>query len=90
MAESRQLLAVVVDRIFTNLKLLTPSFDLSTVTEARPAGEVLHVSNALREQVEAFCNRFKRAEVAVEDSEEEDAPAEEEDAEEERAGADSA
>ena len=32
--ESRQLLGVVVDRIFTNLKLLTPDFDLDSVTKA--------------------------------------------------------
>ena len=90
--ESRQLLGVVVDRIFTNLRILTPGFDLSTVTEARPAGEVLHVSNALREQVEAFCNRFKRAEAAVEDSEEGAASAETEEGavEDVQDGADSA
>ena len=89
--ESRQLLGVAVDRIFTNLRLLTPGFDLATVTEERTGEEVLRVSNSLREQVETFCNRFKRAEVAAEDSEEEAALAEEEDAEEEEhAGADSA
>ena len=89
--ESRQLLGVVVDRIFTNLRLLTPGFDLATVTEERTGEEVLRVSNSLREQVETFCNRFKRAEVAAADSEEEAALAEEEDTEEEEhAGVDSA
>ena len=90
--ESRQLLGVVVDRIFTNLRLLSPGFDLSTVTEARQGDEVWRVSNSLREQVDAFCNRFKRAEVAEDESEEEAAPAETEGdaAEEEHDGVDSA
>ena len=74
--ESRQLLGVVVDRIFTNLKLLTPGFDLSTVTEAARGEDAHRVSNSLREQVDAFCNRFRRAEAAAKDSEEEAASAE--------------
>ena len=69
--ESRQLLGVVVDRIFTNLKLLTPGFNLSSVTEAAQGEDARRVSGSLREQVDAFCNRFRRAEVAAEDSEEE-------------------
>ena len=69
----------------------TCALPISTVAEERTGEEVVRVSNSLREQVEAFCNRFKRAEVAAEDSEEEAALAEEEDAEEEeRAGMDSA
>ena len=67
-----------VDRIFTNLRILTPSFDLSTVTEARQGEDVRRVSNSLREQVDVFCNRFRRAEVAAEDSEEEAASVESE------------
>ena len=69
-AESRPLLAVVVDRIFTNLKLLTPAFDLSSVTEPFEGEEVWRVSNSLRHQVETFCNRFKRTEAAAESGEE--------------------
>ena len=38
--ESRQHLGVVVDRIFTNLRIFTPGFDLSTVTEARQGEDV--------------------------------------------------
>ena len=69
--ESRQLLGVVVDRIFTNLKLLTPGFDISSVAEAAQGEDARRVSGSLREQVDAFCNRFRRAEAAAEDSEEE-------------------
>ena len=65
--ESRQLLGVVVDGIFTNLKILTPGFDLSTVTETARGEDAHRVSNSLREQVDAFCNRFRRAEAAAED-----------------------
>ena len=68
--ESRQLLGVVVDRIFTNLRLLTPGFDLSTVTEAAQGEEAHRVSNSLREQVDTFCNPFRRAEATEEDHDE--------------------
>ena len=69
--ESRQLLGVVVDRMFTNLRLLTPGFDLSTVTEAAQGEEAHRVSNSLQEQVDTFCNRFRRVEAAAEDREKE-------------------
>ena len=69
--ESRQLLGVAVDPIFTNLKLLTPGFDFSSVTEAAQGEDAQRVSGSLREQVDAFCNRFRLAETAAEDSEEE-------------------
>ena len=59
--ESRQLLGVVVDRIFTNLKLLTPDFDLGSVTADAQGEDAQRVSSSLREQVDAFCNRFRRA-----------------------------
>ena len=67
--ESRQLLGVVVDRIFTNLRLLTLGFDLSSVTEAAQGKDAQRVSSSFREQVDAFCNRFRRAEAAEEDNE---------------------
>ena len=67
-----------MDRIFTNLKLLTPGFDISSVTEAAQGEDARRVSGSLREQVDAFCNRFRRAEAAAEDSEEEACPAEDE------------
>ena len=87
--ESRQLLGVVVDRIFTNLKLLTPGFDFSSVTEAAQGEDAQRVSSSLREQVDAFYNRFRRAEAAAEDSEEEACSAETEEgaAEEVQGGA---
>ena len=46
------------------------------MTEARQGEDVRRVSNSLREQVDAFCNRFRRAEAAAEDSEEEAASVE--------------
>ena len=82
---------MAVGRIFTNLKLLTPGFDLSTVTEPREGEEVWRVSNSLREQVESFCARFKHAEAAAGDNEEADPARDEEDVMEEKDdGADSA
>ena len=74
--ESRQLLGVVVDRIFTNLRILTPGFDFSTVTEAAQGEDARRVSNSLRKQVDAFGNCFRRAEAMAEDSEEDAASAE--------------
>ena len=74
--DSRQLLGVVVDRIFTNLKLLTPGFDLGSVTEAAQGEDAQRVSSSLCEQVDALCNRFRRAEATPEDSEEEACSAE--------------
>ena len=87
--ESRQLMGVVVDRIFTNLKLLTPGFDVCSVTEAAQGKDAQRVSCSLRERVDAFCNRFRRAEAAPEKIEEEacSAKAEEGAAEEIRGGA---
>ena len=63
------------------------------MTEARQGEDVRRVSNSLREQVDAFCNRFRRAEVAAEDEEEEEdtsAETEEGAVEEVHDGADSA
>ena len=73
--EGMQLLGVAVDRIFTNLKLLVPDFDLSP---------------SLREQVDAFCNRFRRAEAAPDFREEEARSAEVEDGSAEEAQSDAA
>ena len=74
--ESLQLLGVVVDRIFTNLNLLTPGFDLSSVTEAAQGDDARRVSGSLLEQVDAFFNRFRRVEAAAKDIEEEACSAE--------------
>ena len=77
--ESRQLLGVAVDRIFTNIKLHVPDFDLGSVTEAAQGEDAQRVSSSLCEQVDAFCNRFKRAEAAPDFREEEARSAEVED-----------
>ena len=62
-------MGVVVDRIFTNLKLLTLDFDLGSVTEAAQGEDAQRVSGSLCEQVDTFCNRFRRADATPEDSE---------------------
>ena len=41
------------------------------MTEAAQGEDAQRVSSSLREQVDAFCNRFRRAEAAAEHSEEE-------------------
>ena len=59
--ECRQLLAVAVDRIFTNLQNLQPGFDFTTVTEPLEGEKGWKISNSIRDQVDDFCSRFKRA-----------------------------
>ena len=60
--------------------------------EAAQGEDAQRVSSSLREQVDAFCNSFRRAEAAAEDSEEEAASAETEEGtvEDVHDGADSA
>ena len=68
--ECRQLLAVAVDRIFSNLVHLQPGFDLATVTEPLEGEERWKASNSVRDQVDDFCSRFKRAAAEDEDDDE--------------------
>ena len=68
--ECRQLLAVAVDRIFSNLQRLQPGFDYTTVTDLSRGEEGWKISNSIRDQVDDFCSRFKRAEAKEDDGEE--------------------
>lgn len=60
-------MAVAVDRIFSNLVHLQPGFDLATVTEPLEGEAGWKASNSVRDQVDDFCSRFKRAAAEDED-----------------------
>ena len=85
--ECRQLLAVAVDRIFSNLVHLQPGFDFATVTEPLEGEAAWKASSSVRDQVDDFCSRFKRA--AAEEGGEGSEPEEEEESDQDDAEASS-
>jgi hypothetical protein len=86
--ECRKLLTVAIERVFTNLQRLHPSFDFESVTEPVEDDQAQDLSNLVREEVNDYVDRFKR--VGAELAAEEDEGAKEEDAEEDGDGETSA
>ena len=78
---SRNLLAVAVERIFSNLRRHHPDLDLETVTALVEDEPTMPLSRAVANAVNAYTDRFKRS------ATEGDASEEESDEEDEDAGA---
>ena len=78
---SPNLLALAVERIFSNLCCLQPDLDLYTVTARVEDEQTLLLSRAVASAVNAYIDRFKCSAV------EEDASEEDSDEEDEEAGA---
>ena len=82
---SRNLLAVAVERIFSNLRRLQPDLDLETVTAWVEDEQTLPLSRDVASAVNANTDRFKRSAAEEASSEEE---SEEDDEDDEDGGAD--
>ena len=76
---SRNLLAVAVEGIFSNLRRLQPDLDLETVTVRVEDEQTLPLSRAVASAVNTYSDRFKRS-AAEEDASEEGSDEEDEDA----------
>ena len=64
------MLAVAVDRLFSNLRRLQSDFDFATVTEPVDDKETVPLSRTISGAVNSYIDRFKRS-TAEETSEEE-------------------
>ena len=82
---SRNLLAVAVERIFSNLRRHYPVVDLEVVTALVEDEHTLPLSRAISAAVNAYTDRFKRPAAGEASSEEE---SEEDDEDDEDGGAD--
>ena len=82
---SRNLLAVAVERIFSNLRRHYPVVDLEVVTALVEDEHTLPLSRAISAAVNAYTDRFKRTAVGEAFSEEE---IKEDDVDDEDGGAD--
>ena len=82
---SRNLLAVAVERIFSNLRRHSPIVDLEVVTALVEDELTLPLSRALSAAVNAYADRFKQPKAKEASSEEE---GEEDDEDDEDSGAD--
>ena len=73
---SRNLLAVAVERIFSNLRRHYPAVDLEVVTALVEDEQTMPLSRTVASAVNAYVDRFKRSAVeegaSEEDSDEED------------------
>ena len=72
---SRNLLAVAVERLFSNLRRLQPDFAFETVTESVDDEQSLPLSHAVSDAVNCYVDRLKRStaeETSEEEGEEED------------------
>ena len=74
----RNLLAVAVDRLVSNLRCLQPDFIFETVTEPLDDKQSVLLSRAVSDVVNSYVDRFKRS--TVEETSEEEGEEEYEDA----------
>ena len=68
---SHNLLAVAVDRIFSNIRRLQPDFDFEMVTAPVDDEQTVLLSHSVTSMVNAYADRFRRSTVDEEASEEE-------------------
>jgi hypothetical protein len=75
--ECLKLLAVAIDRLFSNLRRLDLSFNFESVTEHVEDDLTVDLSNLVRDEVNDYVNRFKRVEAEPDEEEDVDVETEE-------------